>query len=61
LFGPQGGTRWNQTRQAVSLDTGVHRLELEIRDRQSMPALRGLMAFYELAGRHIEQRQASWT
>ena len=39
FFGPQGDTRWNQTRLAGRIGTIFHHHELDIRDRAGMLAL----------------------
>ena len=39
FFGPQGDTRWNQSRLATSLGKTFHHHEVDIRDRNSVLAL----------------------
>ena len=39
FFGPQGDTRWNQSRIATQLGASFHHHELDIRDRQGVLAL----------------------
>jgi CDP-paratose 2-epimerase len=39
FFGPQGDTRWNQTRLAEKLGSAFHHHELDIRDRAGVLAL----------------------
>ena len=39
FFGPQGDTRWNQSRLADQLGASFHHHELDIRDRQGVLAL----------------------
>ncbi|QDA61944.1 NAD-dependent epimerase/dehydratase family protein [Hymenobacter jejuensis] len=36
FFGPQGDTRWNQSRLAIQLGSAFHHHELDIRDRQGV-------------------------